>query len=292
MVFSNETTALLKGGLPFHERQGPKGVKFKYVKTEDVIQRLNDAFGHAWSSTVVSTETSGDFVVVLIRLSSGDTCKEAYGGAQLIRSRKDNSIMDLGNAYKSAFANALKGAAKQFGVGLDEDADVAPAPKPYNKPSSYSKPVPRPSASEPTPAPAMSANARGTEVSAAASTSIKVGKPSTTSNDMLEKARAMLAKGKEEAVTPAAAPVETPAPTPTLETPFPSNNTAEGNATDIQITAIQKLCARANKSEEEILNDARSSGVIKSAVTTADKLKKNEGAAMIRFLTHKKAGNA
>jgi hypothetical protein len=259
MAFSNETVELLTKGVPFYDRQGPKGVKFKYVKTEDVIQRLNEAFGHAWSSDVVKSETSGDFVVVLVRLTANGISKAAYGGAQAIRSRKDNSIMDLGNVYKSAFANALKGAAKQFGVGLyEEEEEAEEAPKKYSKPN------------------LDVGKAHGTETTASVSTTVKVQKPVSSKDSMLEKAKALMAAKEKESKEES--------------TPFPTTSD-EGTATDIQITAIQKLCARAEKTEEQVLSEARNKGVIKSDAKTADRLKKNEGAAMIRFLTHKKAGN-
>jgi hypothetical protein len=124
-----------------YERSGPGGVRFQYLKGGSVIDRLNEAFEYEWSSEVLSCERIDDFIVARLRLSvrvlssvDGTTTvvfKEAFGGSDIKRARVDKSIIDIGNAYKAAFTNALKKAALQFGVGLkSEDEDGVEEEKP------------------------------------------------------------------------------------------------------------------------------------------------------------------
>ena len=141
---SKEICELLCEELTVHYRQGPGG-KYPYVKGEDVIRQLNKAFNHSWSSEVVKDVERDDQILVLVSLTvwiDGDTVThQGYGSSKIARHRGDNSIIDIGNNYKSAYTNALKKAAEQFGIGLGGEAAAPSAPSK----SSYQ---PRPSSSK------------------------------------------------------------------------------------------------------------------------------------------------
>lgn len=122
--------------VPTHTRQGQGGT-FSYHKGSDVIRRLNEAFSHCWSSEKLETEVVEDQVLMLVALSvfiDGDTVMHhGYGSADIARGRGNSKIMNIGNTYKSAFTNALKKAAEQFGIGLEDESTVSNKPAPNYK---------------------------------------------------------------------------------------------------------------------------------------------------------------
>lgn len=126
---------ILRKPLPKHTRRGPGG-NYDYYKGSDVIRRLNEAFGHSWSSEKVEDVTIDDQILLLVSLTvftDGDTIiHQGYGSAQIARKRNTNEIIDIGNTYKSAYTNALKKAAEQFGVGLGAEDKTSEESKPAN----------------------------------------------------------------------------------------------------------------------------------------------------------------
>ncbi len=152
MSFNKDITDILKENLPLYHRAGQGGT-FPYVKGEDVIKQLNKAFGHAWSSHVIKhEEIHGQILVqvmVSVVLDNHQVSHCGFGSARIPKTR-DGEILEIGNAYKSAFTNALKKAAEQFGVGLqgedeDEKPAAAPAPRPQQAaPTQYKAPVTAP----------------------------------------------------------------------------------------------------------------------------------------------------
>jgi len=109
-----------------------RGKSYPYVKGTDVITRLNDAFDYQWSSEVVSAEEKHGFVLACVRLNviidGVRVTHTGFGSAPIMKHRNSEEIVDLGNNYKSAYTNALKKAAEQFGIGLsDEGEDSIPA---------------------------------------------------------------------------------------------------------------------------------------------------------------------
>lgn len=99
-------------------RPGRHGESLAYVSGADVVHRLNAALQGAWSFTIVQHEVLDDEVVVLGRLSAGGITKEAFGSSAITRSRDHDSVVSLGDDFKSAATDALKKAATLLGVAL------------------------------------------------------------------------------------------------------------------------------------------------------------------------------
>lgn len=156
--FDEEICKTLQKPLTPHTRRGPGG-NYSYYKGSDVIRRLNEAFGHAWSSHRVDEKIFEDQVLVLVNLTvyteKGPIEHHGYGSANIARDKRNNTVIDIGNSYKSAFTSALKKAAEQFGIGLgseDEEDSVLVPPSTQNYPSKAA-PGRVPTATRPLPAP-------------------------------------------------------------------------------------------------------------------------------------------
>lgn len=272
----------------WEERAGPGKIKFRYVKGEDVIERLNEAFSHEWSSEVMSSTVEGDFVVILIRISvfldsAKVMHKEAYGGASLMRNRSTKEIIDMSNTYKSAFTNALKKAAEQFGIGLKEgDSATVLIKKPYENNKPYE-------------------NKPG-DNTATGSVVVETKKPVTNAPTDLERAKAMMAELERTASEPS--PFSEPWPghdSPKEEKPsgsFPKSTSNTDPASDLQKGAIIKLANTSDFSIAEIIKLASEDkklaeklGNSLSGKSTEDELTKTEAAVIIRFISSKNAGN-
>jgi hypothetical protein len=65
---------------------------------------------------------------------------QGYGSAEVKRRRNDKRIISIGNDYKSAFTNALKKAAEQFGIGLGDEEEDSVSTKPYTPPPAQARP--------------------------------------------------------------------------------------------------------------------------------------------------------
>jgi hypothetical protein len=135
---SEEICDKLSKPMTKYTRQGPGGY-YSYYKGSDVIRRLNEAFNHSWSSERVETSVVDEQVLMLVAITvfvEGDTITHhGYGSASISSKRS----MEIGNAYKAAYTNALKKAAEQFGIGLgeedaDEDSTEPKAPSSYKRP--------------------------------------------------------------------------------------------------------------------------------------------------------------
>lgn len=167
---NEKTCEILRKPVASHSRRGPSG-SYSYHKGSDVIRRLNEAFGHCWSSEKLESEVVEDQVLMLVSLTvymDGDTIThQGYGSADIKRRNNDKKIVSIGNDYKSAFTNALKKAAEQFGIGLgDEDEEnvsptktYTPPPAAQSRPPMQSAPQsysPPPQSAAPTSRPPMS----------------------------------------------------------------------------------------------------------------------------------------
>jgi len=122
-MFPENTRELLEKALPVKSYKSG-GQERKYVDNNDVKKRLNEAFGHAWSDTVVKTESTDSGVLVQVTLSAYLCTQDKNGSlTQTIThsgfgfSARRNNIDD-GDLYKSAHTGAIKSAAKNFGIGL------------------------------------------------------------------------------------------------------------------------------------------------------------------------------
>jgi hypothetical protein len=115
-----------------------------YVETWRYIQRLNEAYGGAWSFEIISHEIQQDEVLVTAKLITPDCAKCAFGSATIARHKETNEIVDLGDTMKAAASDSLKKACSLLGVGLHLWADGAmdqPADKAANS-NGEAKPAP------------------------------------------------------------------------------------------------------------------------------------------------------
>ena len=153
--FDSKTREILKRQLPVHTRRGQGGT-FTYHKGSDVIRLLNEAFGHSWSSERIEEREVDGQILILVALTvmtqSGDmVVHHGYGSADI--AKKNGKVLNIGNVYKSAFTNALKKAAEQFGIGLgddeDEEVDTKPAPRTSSAPPRQAGPPMRTQQSRP-----------------------------------------------------------------------------------------------------------------------------------------------
>lgn len=220
------------------EREGLGGMKFKYIASTDIIDRMNRTFKGKWSTEVTSQERQDDFVVVRVKVSAYDEesktwfSHDGYGSSTIMRyagGQKAGQIIDLGNAYKSAEAKAIKNACTRWGVGLylegaseDEGAHVATTP-PGGGPESPS-PMMQPTLDNITPPPFPENN--GDPIPAVAP-------------PVPEMPPAEEPKAKEAAPpVPETAPVETP---PVQQNNVTQEDNGPKNITDVQKVAIQGL---------------------------------------------------
>lgn len=127
-----------------------------FIDGDDVINRLNEAFSHAWSDEVLSVDYEDNEVMVRVKLSvmfpNGYTVSHEGYGSGTPRGRGSALRGDL---YKSAHTSAIKAAAKRFGIGLfveDSDFDDARPAAPVKTYQSQRLAQPAPKAA-PVPAP-------------------------------------------------------------------------------------------------------------------------------------------
>ena len=100
------------------ERPGHNGKALSYIEGHEVVLRLVEVFGLAWSFRVLQHEIGNHQVIVLGELRVGDTVKQAFGGSDITRARDGGQSISVADDLKSAATDALKKAATLFGVGL------------------------------------------------------------------------------------------------------------------------------------------------------------------------------
>src|SRR5947207_9925788 len=99
-------------------RQGMNGDVLDYIEGCTVIQRLNECFNAEWIFEVQEHRVYDDEVVVLGKLTAQGVSKSQFGKSRITRSRKDNSIISIGDDLKAAATDCLKKCATLFGIGL------------------------------------------------------------------------------------------------------------------------------------------------------------------------------
>src|SRR5438876_10801050 len=99
-------------------RQGMNGDLLDYIEGCAVIQRLNECFNAEWIFEVQEHRVYDDEVVVLGKLTAQGVSKSQFGKSRITRSRKDNSIISVGDDLKAAATDCLKKCATLFGIGL------------------------------------------------------------------------------------------------------------------------------------------------------------------------------
>lgn len=303
----NETTRdILRKPLTSHQRRGPGG-NYSYHKGSDVIARLNDAFGHCWSSERVEVEVIEDQVLILVCLTvyiEGDAVvHHGYGSADIARGRNDNKIVNIGNSYKSAFTNALKKAAEQFGIGLGEEESVresvrtAPtATSNYHQPQTQAQgfgPVPSPSSAPATTrfASAVAASNASSRPQMAKPEAMPTRSPGGTGGLRGTAAAAMLKVGP----APVAVPLDPSPPTPIPSAP-PTNPApmvkpevrTDDLVSSVQEHALQRLAGMKNLSEEQLVVGA----LPLAGKTRFAELLRSEASEVIKYANVQPQGNA
>jgi hypothetical protein len=269
MGFSSEVCKKLREPLEKFTRQGSGGKFYTYYKGSDVIRRLNDAFGHSWSSERVETSVVEDQILMLVSLSvfaEGDMLvHHGYGSAPVGRHRETGKIVDIGNSYKAAFTNALKKAAEQFGIGLggdeDEEEKVSsprqPSGRPRARPPATNGSSSRPPMQRPEPLPVRPTGNGGSTPDIRAAAAAAVGRP--------------VGGGvTATAPRPEASALPDPLPTPDL---------GDEVLTSTQETALKSLSKLRNIDEEKMVQGA----LPETNKTTFKELLKSEAIQVIRF---------
>ena len=105
-------------------RQGTNGDVLDYIEGCAVIQRLNECFDAEWIFDIQEHRVYEDEVVVLAKLTAQGVSKSQFGKSRITRSKKDNSIISLGDDLKAAATDCIKKCATLFGVGLHLYFDV------------------------------------------------------------------------------------------------------------------------------------------------------------------------
>jgi len=110
-------------------RPGQGGQTFRYVPSDDVVDRMNQVFRGNWSTEVMEREVIEDQILIRVRVVVKDPMdqdsmvywQEGYASQAIARFNqgvKSGQIIDLGNSYKSAMSKAIKTAVARWGVGL------------------------------------------------------------------------------------------------------------------------------------------------------------------------------
>jgi hypothetical protein len=110
-------------------RPGQGNQTFKYVPSDDIVDRMNKVFRGEWSTEVVEKEVVEDQILIRVRVYAKDPddtdprqyWQEGYASqfvARFTQGPKSGKIIDIGNSYKSAMSKAIKTAVAKWGVGL------------------------------------------------------------------------------------------------------------------------------------------------------------------------------
>jgi len=129
------------------ERKGVGNKIFKYVPSEDIVDRMNRAFQGNWSTEVQKVEVIEDQVLMCVRVSIQDPTnanakmlwQDGYASHPLTRytsGPNNGKIIDVGNSYKSAMSKAIKTAVTKWGVALylEQSDDVVTTNAPFAAP--------------------------------------------------------------------------------------------------------------------------------------------------------------
>lgn len=274
---SEEICKKLRKPLQKYTRRG-RGGEYSYCKGSDVVCRLNEAFNHSWSSEQIEVSTIDDQVLMLVSVTvylDGDTIShQGYGSASL----KDKG-MEVGNAYKSAYTNALKKAAEQFGIGLGQEDEedgtsLEKPPTPYRQavvgsPPTSSLPSPRAPMESLKPLPPRSGSSAGNL------------SPRPASTGLLETAaRIVNGNAHQEAI------LDTPTTTIYESPPTPTVDLDASPLTDTQVSALERLSKMRGKSVIEMITG----GLPDSTKTEFKELLRKEAVQVIRYTNNLPTG--
>lgn len=263
--FTDSICEVLRRPLQEFSRRGPGG-SYSYHKGSDVIRRLNEAFGHAWSSERLEERVVEDQVLILVSISvinkEGDVIShQGYGSAHIARNRGTGVAIDIGNSYKSAYTSALKKAAEQFGIGLGEDEEQEVSTSSSSRGASYSASSPAPRASSSTPQtsskpPAAASQVRGSRTSLSRPEPLPPRTAGGSSHNAMSKNQISQVLETALASTSGAANVPSPQGTAQELPPEISTSLDDLKINDIQLQALTNLANLKGLDEKMLVKSA------------------------------------
>lgn len=310
-----EAIEVLTSPVKVYYKPGPGSMKYKYVKGEDVIARLNTAFEHEWSSTVEHVYEKGNQIIVLISLHAGGVIHQGFGGAEIAlhtKGPKQGQPVDISNNYKAAFTNALKKAAEQFGIGLEAEDAVelpeaspaapeapvvpSPAPTPTGSPIPPGWPA---EASQPVSGSTVITNAPSESSAAVSATDDPMAQLASMMGNMdMSKVQAELSKlaaAQASGVPAPEAPKQSLAESfansgydpnearqPEKASPFTPSGNGEEKINDIQLNALGGLAKMKKVTPEQAI----ASALPGAGKTSFDQLTRNEAKDVIQSLNN------
>lgn len=109
------------------ERQGVGGKTFKFVASEDVIDRMNRVFGGQWCTEIIEREFIEDQILVKVRVwvtdpqSGKQFWHEGFASHDVARFNsgpRQGKPVSIGNDMKAATSKAIRTACTRWGVAL------------------------------------------------------------------------------------------------------------------------------------------------------------------------------
>jgi hypothetical protein len=285
-------------------RPGQGGQTFKYVPSDDIIDRMNKVFAGKWNTKVISSEIVEDQVLIHVRVSVEDEDKlyyhDGYASQQIARfsqgPRQGQSI-DIGNVYKSAMSKAIKTAVAKWGVGLylDEKPDGGFGSNPVEGfPYSETAPaVPQemPAAAAPAPpqgTPPQSSNPFETSGAGVPTPDMTTnstnpfGAPDSSTVQTPTQQPAQLSTPFETAPTaPAESQNSMPAPPTSFEANTGGGQAVSEKLTDVQKTAIESSMEAHNMDFSRLIAEALPD--VQSPPTTIDEVTYEQAIRLIQF---------
>jgi len=251
-------------------RPGQGNQTFKYVPSDDIVDRMNKVFMGDWSTEVVEKEIIEDQILIRVRVyaqtDTGMYWQEGYASqpiARFTQGPKSNKIIDIGNSYKSAMSKAIKTAVAKWGVGLyleggsinEEDAIGSwgppniPASVQETKPVPVTTPVAPPVVASPPPAPVVTPVATPVNVPSNAPFGIPMSAPAPTKAAPLN--IPTMFSNDNVVVTQTNIPVGFNPPIQSVPT-----SVSVENLTDVQKAAIENIMSVHGKSFAELSSAA------------------------------------
>ena len=284
-------------------RPGQGGQTFKYVPSDDIIDRMNKVFAGKWDTEVISSEIVEDQVLIHVRVSVEDDDKkyyhDGYASQQIARfsqgPRQGQSI-DIGNVYKSAMSKAIKTAVAKWGVGLYLDekhensggfgsnpvegfpySETAPSP-PQGTPQAAAAPPqgPPPQSSNP-----FETSGAGMPASTPTTNSTNpFGAPESTTAQTPAQQSVQSDSPFESAPATDAAP-SMPAPPASFDTNTGGGQAASEKLTDVQKTAIESSMEAHNMDFSRLIAEALPD--VQNPPATIDEVTYEQAIRLIQF---------
>lgn len=277
---------------------------FKYVRTRNILDRMNRTFDGNWGTHIVSHSEVGDEILVLAAVYLYDEKGNVLAQQEGFGSAKKFTGVELGNTYKSATSKAIKSAVRNWGVALfleeGEAVDyTAPLNKntstpvnmgiPTNMPSFGSTPT---SVNIPTDVPSMPSMPSTPSTPSMPNTGMPINTPSTAMPSMPTMPSMPSAPAMPNVVEEVQqAPVQNTGSFPTMggssvEQTGTTDNT-QASITHVQKVAIMSRLASKGKTFEEICTDFYADRPAGSFVDSIDKMTYQDALALVAFLNSK-----